>query len=208
MKNFLIGLIIILLVSIALVEAKVEFGNWDKWDKEFPSNKYWASASFTRELYLIDSKEKEIVFWATNIFFCNNKKCNEKMAVILLSPANKKPDMKNILIGSDYQLAISAFPPKKDIVKIVAYKKNESSGKLKFYEEWEIPYKKNHPIIIQNAEFTKVFQGWLEEQSLGRIDRVVFHLVIFDQKNFIILMDKELEEKDKIDMLEKFLKSF
>ena len=206
MKIFLIGLIIILLVSVALVEAKVEFGNWDKWDKEFPSNKYWTSDSFTREFYLTDSKE--IVFWATNIFFCNNEKCNEKMAVILISPANEKPYMKNNLICSDYQLAIAAFPPKKDIVKIVAYKKNESSDKLKFYEEWEIPYEKNHSIIIQNAEFTKVFQRWLEEQSLGRIDRVVFHLVIFDQKNFIILMDKELEEKDKIDMLEELLKSF
>jgi len=42
------------------------------------------------------------------------------MAVILLSPANEKPDMKNNFICSDYQLAIAAFPPKKDIVKIVA----------------------------------------------------------------------------------------
>jgi len=72
MKIFLIGLIIILLVSVALVEAKVEFGNWDKWDKEFSSNKYWTSASFTRELYLIDSRE--IVFWATNIFFLQQQK--------------------------------------------------------------------------------------------------------------------------------------
>lgn len=208
MKRLLfIVVIIAICVSInANVLAKVNFGSWDKWDEEFPSNKYWTSASFTRDLSLTDSKE--IVFWATNIFFCNNKKCNEKTAVILFSPANKKPDMKNILIGSDYQLAIAAFPPKKDIVKIVVYKKNESSDKLKFYEEWEIPYEKNHSIIIQNAEFTKVFQAWLEEQSLGRIGRVGFHLVIFDQKNFIILMDKELEEKDKIDMLEELLKSF
>ena len=42
------------------------------------------------------------------------------MAIILLSPAKEKPYIKNNLICSDYQHAIAAFPPKKDIVKIAA----------------------------------------------------------------------------------------
>lgn len=193
-----------ILEKIKDVLEKVKFGSWDKWDKEFPPNIYWDTPAYVREVCL--TKSKEIVFWATNRFFCNTKKCNEKMSVILFSPANEKPDFNNNL-RCDYHLAIAVFPPKENIVRVFAYKKTEGSNKLKFFEQWDIPYKHHHQVIIQNSQFENVFQAWLEEQLSAKIYFVPY-LVIFEQKGFTILLDADLENKEVINVFEELLKSF
>lgn len=207
MKKLILTILVITLCISCVnftVLAKVKFGSWSKWDKEFPPNEYWDTPAFIREVYL--PKSKDIVFWVTNRFFCNTKKCNEKMSVILFSPANEKPDFNNNL-KCKYHLVIAIFPPKENIVRVFSYKKTEGSDKLKFFEQWDIPFEHRHPVIIQNSQFENVFQAWLEEQFSVKMYFVPY-LVIFEQKDFIILPDFELEEKEKIKKLEELLKSF
>jgi len=178
-------------VSVIAVDgalAKVKYGNWDKWDEEFPSPEtHWhliaRTPGFLRGITFLDTKE--LICLATSRFICKDKKCSEseKMSLILFSPKNENPE--DVLEGTaDYQFVLTAFPPDKNKIIIRAYKKDK--GILKFLEEWKIPYENHYPVLSSKEnKFLVAFKEWTGVA-------VDVRLVVFNSKKFTLLFDFEV----------------
>lgn len=129
------------------------------------------------------------------------------MSMILFSPINEKPDFRNDFI-CDYDLALAVFPPEEEMVRVMAYKKVEGKKELRFFEEWEIPYENQHP-IIQDVKFAEEFRKWIEKQNpvpsfnVGKED---LRLVVFDKKNFTVLLTSESKNKEFVKQVGEVLK--
>jgi len=198
MKRFLIILLIvcILIVTADIVLAKVSFGGWDKWDEEFPPPKtYWnltsSSPGFFRYMIFLDTKEPICI--VMNRYICRDKKCAEKMSIILFSPKSEKSE--DILGGTgDYQFAIAAFPPDKNKMIIRTYEKDGNI--LKFIQEWQVPYENDYPVL-------KDIKLFVPKILVGAVPDV--RLVVFDSKKFTLLFKFDLEEKETIEYLKKTL---
>lgn len=207
-KLLLIVLLIMCVIVIATpVLAKLKFGEWSKWDERLPPEKYWNSPIYyTREIHSKDTKEE--IFWITNLFFCNNKKCSERIAGILFS--EKRPEVRNNVLSSDFEIGLIVFPPQKNKARVMVYKKIEN--KLKFFEEWEIPFENNVEIVPLDSEFQGWFRNWIKEQIL-RSRKVeeeeeecnaisALNLIVDNKKSFVILPNIELKNIAHATLLE------
>lgn len=139
---------------------------------------------------------------------CKDKECSEKASIALFAPKDKTSDEMYEGRGN-YQFALVAFPPDENKKMIIrAYKKGKKS--LEFIEEWwEIPYE-NHCTVLPLPgyvdKFTLAFKEWVIKEGYDeqRAEHVLYpKLVIFDDKNFAILLRNELEEEKLLEYLQK-----
>lgn len=139
-KTFLI-LLVLLFCCATSIEAKVEFGNWSKWEKEFPSISRWEKYIDLSHSFYNQCTDTKTAYTVCSMFtcsICNERECKEKASVVLFSTKDKTMD--DMYYGKgDYQFALVAFPPVENMVIIRAYKREKKI--LKFLEEWEIPLK-------------------------------------------------------------------
>lgn len=206
MKKLMLIVLIVTIFCIGIVSnvtlAKVKFGDWDKWDEEFPPPKsYWnkidLSQSFFRKIISPNTNQELCV--AMNCFMCKNRRCIESLSIILFSPKGENPD--DAFEGvSDYQFALVAFPPDKNEKMIIrGYKKGKEN--LEFLEEWEIPYENNYTVLpaLKENKFMLAFKELaikegIEEQHSELILNI--KLVVFDDKKskkFVLLLWNEIE---------------
>ena len=194
MKRFLIVLIVILFVGVTLVEAKMEFGNWDRWDEELPpwDNKGWQERIYSTFIsfpllegsiiWLWVSEDWEVIkagrssspgtedvfFLLTRLSFIEKK---IEASIILFSPAQISPAqidkaIKNISIKD--ALAVTEFAlvafPPKKGEVVVRVYEDED-GLFRFLEEWTVVFK-NKTIIIpeKTIKFSQKYESWINDQ--------------------------------------------
>lgn len=192
-RLILIVLIVCFVVSIGIVAlAKVSFGGWSKWDEKFPPKSYWNnSPGFLRELVYLDTKAP--IHIAMNRYMENKK--HEKISIILFSPFGENPE--SIFGGTgDYQFALVAFPPDKDLITIRAYRMENKV--FRFFEEWKIPYENDYLIFKEENEFIVALEEWVGV-------KIDIRLIVFDSKKFTLLFDFETEKKEVLEYCEKAL---
>jgi len=224
MKRLFIILIVILLFGVSLVEAKVEFGSWDKWDELLPpwDNKGWQESYsifvshpllsgslimvWTNEDWIAIKTGRSLIagskalFLLTHLSFVDKK---AKASIILFSPAtlfySGKIDnpLKHISISDALaaaDLALVVFPPKKGEIVIRVYEKSE------FLEEWVAPFKNNSVIFPEKTtEFTQEYENWMNKQGIKDY-HVLPRLIINNEKKkeFLIGVALEVFEKNEI----------
>ena len=205
MKKILIIVLLIMCIIASTtipVLAKVKFGDWSKWDEEFPPYKIWKgylNDGYSFSLGVMEAKNQEHLYWATNLFYKHKK---ELMSIILFvydKPINPSE--------ANYQFALVAFPPKNGNIVMRAYYKGEKDS-LKFLEEWEIPYE-NDFLVVKTGKFLENFALWAERPTTKKIDLndLNIRLITFDDKQFVILLKlKALIEVDIIKRIEESLK--
>jgi len=189
-KRFLIVLVVILLVGVVLAEAKVKFGNWDKWDEELPpadnESWYWVIPGLNepRECRI---GVNVVALLFSDIYFYGDKKGKTKASVVFYSSGM---DVKKWDIP-DASLALAAFPPKKGRMVIRTYKMEDRV--FRFLEEWEIPFKENENVVPKDAKFRGIFGEWLRQISpILKPEVVLPELVIIRKNNFIITVFPEM----------------
>ena len=128
-----------------------------------------------------------------NRYICKNKKCAERMSIILFSPKSENSEDTFGGIG-DYQFAIAAFPPDKNKITIRTYEKDGSI--LKFLQEWQVPYENDYPVL-------KDIKLFVPKILVGTVLDV--RLVVFDSKKFTLLFGFDIEEKEPVEYLKKAL---
>jgi len=195
-KLILIALVMSMCISVVatdIVLAKVSFGGWNKWDEKFPPKSYWKdSLGFLRGMLYLDTKVPICI--AMNRYIENKK--GEKISIILFSSFDE--DSESILKGTgDYQFALVAFLPDKDLITIRAYKKGENVS-LNFLEEWKIPYENNSSIFKKENKFIVSFKEW----TGIKID---VRLIVFEKEKFTLLFNFEAERKDVLEYFKKAL---
>ena len=211
MKKIVLIILMVFLCPSMTVDAKLKFGKWSKWDNQFPPIKtHWDSINYSHAFYrkLTNPDTGNISCVLMNCHMCKDKKCLEKASIILFSSKDKASD--EMFEGKgDYQFALVAFPPdENNKMTIRTYKKEKKS--LEFIEEWwEIPYE-NHstvsPLPGYEDKFTLAFKEWVIKEGYDeqRAEHVLYlKLVIFDDKNFAILLRNELEEEKLLEYLHK-----
>ncbi len=168
-KLILIVLIMCFVVSISIVAlAEIKFGNWDRWDQQLPPAEnqswYWAtSTNEPRELLLKGwgNDGSDIILLFSDVYFYGDKKGKTKVSLLFYSIGDVDKDKKDWDIPNA-SLAIAAFPPKKGRIVIRTYKMEKEV--LKFCEEWEIPFKNHEVVVLEDVQFRKEFEMWLQSQ--------------------------------------------
>lgn len=204
-RILLISLLLIFCFSLS-IEAKLKFGGWDKWEEEFPSpENHWDlmtsfNVRFLRYITRVhrQSNTKENIRIAMNCFVCKNKRCKEKMSVILVSP--KDESTNEVFEGrGNYLYALVAFPPDKNkTVAIKLYEKVEN-GRLLCIEEWEIPYEHNYPVFNDRE---KLLADLIGKPIIPGND---LKLIIIKENKFSLLFDLDLASGQALPYLEKSL---
>jgi len=211
MKKLLLIILLLFFCVSMTVDAKLKFGNWDKWDEEFPPpetylNSMDPSRSFLRQIIFPDAKE--LICVAMNRYMCKDKKCTERVSIILFSPKGENPD-DTFGGAGDYQFALVAFPPDKNEKMIIrAYKKEKE--KLEFLEEWAIPYENHYTVlpVLKENKFMLAFKEWVVKEGIEeRLSEYVLNikLVVFDSKEskkFALLLWNETEMEWLLELLE------
>lgn len=198
-RLILILLILVVCVSIFatdVVLAKVNFGNWNRWDEELPpaTNSSWHWAIKTNEPRVFTLKGRggagsDVVLLFSDTFFYKDKKGKTKASVLFYSVDGDKKDWDI----PNASLALVAFPPKKKKIIIRAYKM-ENQG-FKFFEEWQIPFKNHQVVVPEDAKFRQIFKEWLEKQVASgetipedkSINFMLPELVIWEKIFFMII---------------------
>jgi hypothetical protein len=223
-------LLIILLLAFCFnmsINAKVEFGNWNRWNERLPSwdNKSWKEVFSTIVSYPLlvgsiiwlpvnedwqvlkigsSSVEKDQdLFLLTRLYFVDRK---AKASVVLFSSAETfrtgKTDLpiKNVGIKDCFdlaELALVVFPPEKEKIVVKAYEKSDEL--FLFLEEWVVPFKNNSVIFAEEKEgFKQKFQNWIEKQGIGENIQLSPRLIVRNKKEFLIGITLEVFEKEEI----------
>jgi len=196
-------ILLLVLVFGMSVEAKVKFGNWDKWDEQLPSydntSWNWLKIGDENSIYPIpwgppSGDGVNNVILISNLFFDGK----ERISVIFYSSGNESIKDWDI---SKASLALVAFPPKKGKMTIRAYRIETEEQVFKFYEEWKIPFENEELVVPKEVEFNKIFTEFMvrqmerlntTEELFSRVSKEQFsvqflpHLKIFG-KSYLIL---------------------
>jgi len=192
-KLILIVLIVCFVVSIGIVAlAKVSFGNWSKWHQELPpaDNEAWYWAVKTNKPSVLNLKDFNITLLFSDTYFFGTKSGKTKASVFFYSSGM---DVEKWDIP-DASLALAAFPPKKNKMIIRAYKMEENKI-FKFFEQWEIPFKKEGIVVPKDTKFRKEFEEWVKSQisfeiTISQLEDLIHFmlpkLVIINENTFMI----------------------
>ena len=204
MKLVLIVLLIMCVIFSATIPvlAKVKFGDWSKWDEEFPSYKIWErhlgdGPSFWMAVML--EKSQEHIYWASNSFNTNKK---DLMSIMVFS--YEKPDVNNWRATyKNLKFALAAFPPEEGKEKIVIRAYAKENEILKFLEEWEIPYENDYP-VVKPGKFLEAFILWTERSE--KLINLDIRLTTFNKGFVIWLGVKNITNVDILSKMEESLK--
>jgi len=170
------------IVFVSNVLAKAE---WN----ELPSskNKNWILVNENRQFVRKNtgSLGEDIVILISDLYFKDGRK---RVSVICYTQVNAVVNIKEWdIFNASFVLA--AFYQDKIII-VKAYK--IVNGKSTFLEEWKIPFKHHYPVVPNDVKFRKIFQKWIEEQTVQNMAikeeflDAIFPELIIKGKDFMI----------------------
>ncbi len=185
LKWLLIILIVCMCASIVFVSNVLAKAEWN----ELPSskNKNWILVNENRQFVRKNtgSLGEDIVILISDLYFKDGRK---RVSVICYTQVNAVVNIKEWdIFNASFVLA--AFYQDKIII-VKAYK--IVNGKSTFLEEWKIPFKHHYPVVPNDVKFRKIFQKWIEEQTVQNMAikeeflDAIFPELIIKGKDFMI----------------------
>jgi hypothetical protein len=195
MKKIFVIVLIMLVFSLS-VEAKVKFGSWDKWDEELPpaDNENWewfyAGHCPVPVVGKISSEGNNINLLLLSDLYFKGKGGKVEVLVTFYTAGQESIAEWNIARAN---FALAAFPPKEGKMTIRIYIK-EKEETFKFFEQYQIPFKKGETVVPEEAKFRELFKEFVVDQVV-RIGAEELFAKINEEKLSSHLLPKLLVEE-------------